>query len=388
MRADPYPTYQQLRQSHPVYHNPEDGRWYLSRHADVMAALRNPLLSSAGIEQHRQKYPQPIVQRALDSMALSMVHRDGPGHARLRSLVSKAFTPHAVEAMAGRIQEIVDQLLDAAAPHGRMDIIHDLAYPLPVVIIAEMLGLPTADRERIKQWADDMTAPSGGPSPQTLMTSARARSELVAYLAEIVAERRKQPRHDLLTALIQAKEVGDCLTDAELYSNVVLLVHAGNENTTNLMGNGMFALLRDADQLEKLIAAPELMESAVEEFLRYDAPMQFEMTPRVAREDVRFGDVTVPCGAGVVPLFGAANRDPDQFPDPDRLDIARSPNHHVTFGAGPHFCLGAPLARLEARIAVGSLLKRFPKVRLGPDPAESWGYFSMRALKSLPVLLS
>lgn len=388
MLADPYPVYRELRSTRPVYHYPADGKWYLSRYADVDAALRSPLMSSAGIDRLRQQYSHPALQPALDSMALSMVHTDAPVHTRLRGLVSKAFTPHTVAAMAARIQAIVDRLLDAVAPAGRMDVIHDLAYPLPVIVIAEMLGLPVEDRERLKRLCDEMTAPAGGPSGEALLASARARAELMAYFAEVVAQRRVQPRDDLLSGLTQATELGDRLSDAELYSNAVLLLHAGNENTTNLIGNGALALLRHPDQLQKLLATPQLIESAVEEFLRYDSPFQFEHTPRLTREDVRFGDVTVPRGAAVVLLLGAANRDPDQFPEPDRLDLTRAPNHHLAFGAGPHFCLGAALARLEARIALGSLLQRFPGFRLGTDPVEPHRYFFMRGLKTLPVIWS
>lgn len=388
MLADPYSVYREMRSRHPVYHHPADGRWYLSRYADVDAALRNPFLSSAGIDRLRLQYTNPALRAALDSMSLSMVHTDAPAHSRLRALVSKAFTPRAVEGMTARIQAVVDDLLDAVASKGGMDLIRDLAYPLPVLIIAEMLGLPIEDRDRIKQWSDDMTAPAGAGRPEALLASARARSELIAYLSAIIAQRRSQPQNDLLSALIQAEDQGNRLTDAELYSNAVLLVHAGNENTTNLIGNGAFALLSHRDQLHKLLESPALMETAVEEFLRFDSPFHFEHTPRLAREPLRFGDVTIPEGASVVVLFGAANRDPEQFPEPDRFDIARFPNHHLAFGAGPHFCLGAPLARLETKIALHTLLTRFPRIRLAPEPPEPLRYFFMRGFRSLPVVFS
>jgi cytochrome P450 len=387
MLADPYPTYHRLRSTHPIYHHAADGKWYLTRHADVATALRSPALSCAGTDQLRQRFPQPALQEAFDSMARSMAHTDPPAHTRLRGLVSKAFTPHAIEAMTNRIQEIVDRLLDAAAARGRMDVVHDLAVPLPLTVITEMLGVPAADVDRLKAWTATMAHIAGGPSAEAFMTAAQARREVIAYFSEIVVRRRRQPQNDLLSALVRAEEVDDRLTEAELYSNAILLLVAGNATTTSLIGTGTLALLRHPDQRRRLSEDPSLLESAGEEFLRYESPIQFEVTPRLARDDLHLGDVTIPRGAFVALLLGAANRDPAQFPEPDHLDITRTPNHHLAFGAGPHFCLGAPLARLEARIAFGTLLRQFPNLRLDDSPAEFLPYLHMRSLKTLPVLL-
>jgi pimeloyl-[acyl-carrier protein] synthase len=387
MLADPYPTYRHLHSTHPVYHHAADGKWYLSRHADVAAALRNPLLSSAGVEQLRQRFPQPAMREICESMTHSMAHSDGQTHTRLRGLVSKAFTPPAVEAMAPRIQAIADELLDAVAGRGRIDVMRDLAIPLPVIVIAEMLGVPAAEREQFKKWSDEMAAIAGSSKPETIAASLRARKEVAAYFAGVVAERRKQPRADLLSALALAEEAGDRLSDAELYSNATLLLIAGNETTTNLIGNGTLALLQHPDQLAKLIQAPALMASAVEELLRYESPVQFLITPRVTLAELLVGNVAIPKGSQVVLMLGAANRDPAEFPEPDLLDITRTPNHHLAFGAGPHFCLGAPLARLEVRITLGTLLRRFPRLRRAEGPVEFVGYAQFRGLKALPVVL-
>jgi len=385
--ADPYPTYHMMRSTRPVHHNAKDGKWYLTRHADVAAALRNPQISSAGVGQLSQRFPQPGLQKAFDSMSQSMIHCDPPAHTRLRGLVSKAFTPHAVEAMAGRIQGLVDDLLDQAARRGRMDIISDLAQPLPITVIDAMLGVPVEDQHRFRTWSDEMARTAGASSPEVFASAGRARAELAEYLGQLVAERRKEPREDLLTALVQASEQGDRLSDAELYSNATLLLVAGHETTTNLIGNGIWSLLRHPDQLQKLLENPSLLESAIEECLRYESPVQFPITPRVALHELQIGEVTVPKGSFLALLLGAANRDPAVFPHPDRFDVTRSPNHHLAFGAGPHFCLGAPLARLEARIAIRTLLQRFPRMGLADSAIEFKGYAHLRALKSLPVVL-
>ncbi|MBY0525099.1 MAG: cytochrome P450 [Gemmataceae bacterium] len=386
MLDDPYPTYHRMRSTHPIYHA-ADGKWYLTRYADVAAALRSPALSCAGTDQLRRAFPQPELQDAFDGMARGMMHTDPPAHTRLRGLVSKAFTPHAVEAMTGRIQSIVDRLLDNVVSRGRMDVVQDLAQPLPLLVIGDMLGIPPEDRERVKAWIEAMTRLGDVPSVETFMAAAATRREVVAYLVDLVAQRRQQPREDLLSALAQAEDMQDRLTDAELYSNAILLLVAGNATTSSLIGTGTLSLLQHPEQKQKLSDTPALMESAVEEFLRFESPLQLALTPRLAQEDLCLGETTVPRGAFVALLFGAANRDPAQFPDPDRLDITRSPNHHLAFGAGSHFCLGAPLARLEARIVFNTLLRRFPKLRREAGPVEFVRYPSMRALKTLPVLL-
>lgn len=387
MIQDPYPVYDRMRSDHPVYHHAADGKWYLTRHDDVAAAMRAPELSVAGVEHLRQQFAHADMKQALDSMELSMVHTDPPAHTRLRGLVSKAFTPHAVEARAPHIQKVVDELLDAVAGHGRMDVVKDFATLVPITVIAEMLGLPASLRQSFTQWGNDMRRVAGIPGPEDLAAAARARRELTACIAEVVAERRRQPRGDLLTALAQAEDQGDRLSEAELYANATLLVVAGYMTTAGLIGTGTLALLKHPEQRARLAENPALMEIAVEEMVRHESPIQFILTPRLAKGDLHIRETTIPKGAFVVLMLGAANRDPAQFREPGTFDIGRTPNHHLAFGAGPHFCLGAPLARLEARIAFTALLKRFPNMRLAEDPPVMVRSPHMRVLESLPVLL-
>ena len=388
MLADPYPTYHRLRTEDPVHWDAADGRWVLTRYADIAAVLRNPAASSdrAGAAA---KLAPASVRPLLAFRANSMINSDAPKHTRLRLLVSKAFTARAVEAMTANIQRLVDGFFDAVEPRGRMDVIADLAYPLPVTVIAEMLGVPPADRDQFKHWSDELAMLAGGggsPADLTLdeyQRIAKAFHDLTAYFAKVVAERRARPQNDLLSALARVEEAGDKLSEDELYANAVLLLVAGNETTTNLIGNGTLALLRHPDQLARLVADPALVPTAVEELLRYDSPVQF--TGRLLKEELTIGGKMLGAGQNVMVLLGAANRDPDQFADPGRLDVGRADNKHLAFGLGSHFCLGAQLARLEARVVFQTLLRRMPALRLeGPAP-EYRPHFNLRGLKCLPV---
>jgi cytochrome P450 len=385
MLADPYPTYRRLRTEDPIHWDPADSRWVLTRYTDIAAVFRNPAASSDRASAAAALAP-PSVRPLLAFRANSMINSDAPKHSRLRLLVSKAFTARAVEAMTAKIQRLVDGLLDAVQSTGRMDVIADLAYPLPVTVIAEMLGVPGEDRAQFKHWSDEMAMIAGSAADLKLNDYHRvttAFQELTAYFSRVVAERRVRPQADLLSALAQAEEGGDRLSGDELYANAALLLVAGNETTTNLIGNGTLALLRNPDQLARLIADPSLIPTAVEELLRFDSPVQF--TGRLLKDSVELGGKTLGSGQSVMLLLGAANRDPDQFPEPDRLDIGRPDNKHLAFGLGSHFCLGAQLARLEARIAFETLLRRMANLRLdGPLPVYR-PHFNLRGLKSLPV---
>jgi cytochrome P450 len=387
--ADPYPTYQRFRADDPVHWDGADERWVLTRYADVVAVLRSPAASSDRVQAERRLVPRSLRQ-LLEFRANSMLNCDAPKHSRLRLLVSKAFTPRAVEAMAGNVQRLVDGFLDAVQPRGRMDVIADLAYPLPVTVIAEMLGVPPEDRDRFKRWSDDLASIAGGSgSPtglgyQDYQRIATSYAEFTAYLGAVVAQRRAQPRNDLLSALAQAEEAGDRLNEDELYANATLLLVAGHETTTNLIGNGTLALLRHPDQLARLKADPSLVPTAVEELLRYDSPVQF--TTRLLKDDLTIGGKLLRGGQMVLLLLGAANRDPEHFTDPDRLDVGRADNKHLAFGLGSHFCLGAPLARLEGRIVFETLLRRLPGLRLDGAAPEYREHFNLRGLKALPVV--
>jgi cytochrome P450 len=321
-------------------------------------------------------------------VANRMVFTDPPQHTRLRRLTCTAFTPHVIEGMRDHIQAVVDGFLDRAQEQGRMDLIADLAFPLPATIIAELLGVPPADRDRLKQWSDAfILIISSDPHAIPVAVferAARAADELTAYFRAIVDQRRAAPRHDLLTMLEQAQEAdGSRLSDDELFATANILMVAGHETTTNLIGNGTLALLRHPDQLQKLRDDPSLLPSAVEELLRYDSPVQ--AVYRVAAEDLELAGRQVRKGQVVHLVLGAANRDPAHFPDPDRLDVTRSPGRHLAFGQGPHFCLGSPLARLEAGIALRSLLDRFPDLRPAADRVTFHPNPSLRGLTALPL---
>jgi pimeloyl-[acyl-carrier protein] synthase len=379
--ADPYPTYHRLRAEDPVHHSPL-GFWVLTRYEDVVAVLRDPRFAKEAIAA--------VVAARLGrapAAPLSMLDRDPPDHTRLRSLVSKAFTPRVVEALRPHIQKIVDSLLDRVAGANAMDLIEDFAYPLPVIVICEMLGVPFEDHERFKQWGLDIARGLDSillpPDSDVARRSDAARSALTAYFRELIAERRASPRADLLSGLIAAEEVGDRLREDELLATCILLLVAGHETTVNLIGNGTLALLRHRDQLRRLRKDPGLIASAVEELFRYDGPVQ--RTARVSGEDVAIAGRTIAKGELVMPFIGAADRDPAQFPDPDRLDIARTDNRHIAFGWGIHFCLGAPLARLEGQIALNTLVRRLPKLALATDKPEYRESLTLRGLSTLPV---
>jgi hypothetical protein len=387
MLQDPYPTYHRLRSDDPVHWDAADGRWVLTRYDDIATVLRSPAASSDRSSALAALAPTSV-RPLLAFRANSMLNTDAPKHTRLRALVTKAFTARAVEVMTEKIERLVDGFLDAVQARGRMDVIADLAYPLPVTVIADMLGVPPEDRDQFKRWSDDLALLAGSSSTSDMTLDqfhriAQAFQDLTAYFARIVAERRVQPRDDLLSALAQAEEAGDRLSADELYANAALLLVAGNETTTNLIGNGTLALLRNPGQLARLTADPSLIPTAVEELLRFDSPVQF--TVRVLTDEISLGGKSLRSGQMVLLLIGAANRDPEHFADPDRLDVTRTDNKHLAFGLGSHFCLGAPLARLEARVAFQTLLRRMPGLRLdGPEPRYR-PHFNLRGLTALPV---
>jgi cytochrome P450 len=381
--ADPYQTYHRLRATDPVHHSPLCF-WVLTRYEDVVAVLRDPRLAKeaiASVVAARFGVEVPV------GMRLSMLDRDPPDHTRLRGLVSKAFTPRVVEALRPHIQQIVDGLLERVEPAGSMDLIEEFAYPLPVVVICEMLGVPVEDHERFKGWSLEIARSLDlilqPPDSDLARRSVEARHALTDYFRGLIAERRASPRADMLSALIAAEEAGDRLSEQELMATCILLLVAGHETTVNLIGNGTLALLRHPDELRRLRENPLLIGSAVEELLRYDGPVQ--RTARIPSAAVTIGGRTIEAGEMVMPFIGAADRDPAHFPDPDRLDIARSDNRHIAFGLGIHFCLGAPLARLEGQIAINTLVRRLPKLALATDRPEYRQSLTLRGLKTLPV---
>ncbi|HEV7129901.1 MAG TPA: cytochrome P450 [Ktedonobacterales bacterium] len=386
---DPYPFYRRLREADPVHRDAVDG-WVLTRHADVVAALREPRMSAERANLTTDWLPESLqatLAPAVRAFMRQILFLDPPDHTRLRGLVSRAFTPRAVEAMRARIQAAVNEMLDPLEGAAQADIIRDLAFPLPVRVIADMLGIPMADQGQFTQWTFDLGALiGGGDLPFERMVSAlQGVTALMDYFRQAMAEHRAHPRDDLLQALIAAEDRGDVLDEDELLGNCMLLLAAGHGTTTHLIGNGMLALLRHPEQMRRLRDDPSLAVSAVVEFLRYDGPVQ--MTSRLANADLELGGRRIATGENVVMLLGAANRDPEQFPDPDRLDLTRAENRHVAFGHGIHYCLGAPLAYLEGQIAIPTLLRRFPALRLASDPPVRGPGTVFRGLHALPVAL-
>jgi cytochrome P450 len=386
MIPDPYSVYRRLRETEPVYWDPASSSWVLTRYADVVAALHDPRLASGRAGAMQEQAGKPGLERLFDFIGRMMPVTDPPLHTRLRGLVSKGFTPHAVELLGPFIESAVDQLLDHVADRRRMDMIRDFAFPLPAKVICQLLGAPVADVDRLKQLSDDLflflKGAVAAATDAEFRTSLRAADELTAYFQPLVAQRRQEPRADLISALVRAEEEGSRLTDEEVCANASLMLQAGHESTTNLIGNGTLALLRFPDEWRRLRDDPALVSQAVEELLRYEAPIHY--VQRQAAEELTIGGKVVRRGQLVSLMLGAANRDPEQFPDPDGLDITRSPNKHLSFGQGHHFCLGAPLVRLEGRLAFSALLRRMPDLRLA-GPAEYQENFNLRGLKELQV---
>jgi cytochrome P450 len=389
-RDDPYPCYRRLREIDPIHRSKLFGGSIVTRYRDIEAILRDPRFGSD--DRTRPTY-QKNVERGMKEGILespdegftgSMLRTDPPDHTRLRSLVSRAFTPRTVQSLRPRIEEIVDEQLDRAQAAGRMELIGDLAYPLPVIVIAEMLGIPTEDRDRFKHWSDEAIRTVGMSTDEDARRSMKAQRELKAYLEPILAQRRREPREDLISALVAAEEQGDKLTTDEVFSTIILLLVAGNETTTNLIGNGIMALMEAPRQMQLLQDDPSLIEGAIEELLRFDSPVQF--TSRHPSEDVEYAGHVLKAHEEVALILAAGNRDPEQFEEPDRLDIGRIDTHHLSFSHGIHYCLGAPLARLEGAVAISALVQRFPNMRPAGRPQRGENLL-LRGFSTLPIAL-
>lgn len=386
-KSNPFPTFAQMRANAPIYPHAApsgDTIWYITRYQDVLAVLKD---TERFVKDIRNVKPQeksgtaPGIHQAINQ---NMLFADAPDHTRLRALVNLAFTPRRVSQMAPRIQAVADELLDKVQAQGRMDLIADYALPLPIIVIADMLGIPPEERDDVFDWSQAIIAP--GRHGLTFRARRRKVRAFVEYLRGLFADRQQQPRDDLTTALVQAEQEGDKLTEAELSSMVALLFVTGHETTVNLIGNGMLALLRHPDQLALLKSNPALIDSAIEELLRYDGPVETSTT-RWAREDVELHGQQIKRGDIVRVVLTSANRDPACCPHADQLDVTRTEQHHLAFGHGIHYCLGAPLARLEGRIAVETLLRRMPTLRLAVpvDELEWHSGVLFRGLEALPV---
>ncbi|MEJ2291970.1 MAG: cytochrome P450 [Deinococcales bacterium] len=374
---DPYPSYARLREQDPVCFVESLGAWLATRYEDVKLVLTDPRFGKQGAP------PVNPLAQTIGDLPPSMLFLDPPDHTRLRALVNKAFTPRVVHDLRPRIEGISASLLDDAAGQGGMDVVQDFAFPLPAMVIAELLGVPTTDRERFKAWTVRVAQSlDGTQSEDVKREGVHAMQELADYFAALVARRRSHPRDDLVSALVGVEAAGERLGSGELLSMCVILLGAGHETTTNLIANGVLALLEHPRQMRIVREAPDRIEDAIEELLRYDSPVQRVL--RVARAPVDLAGQGIDAGQIVFASIAAANRDPAVFEDPDRLDVTRHPNPHLAFSRGIHFCLGAPLARLEGAVAFSTLLQRFGRLQLD-GAVERSPNTVLRGLRHLPV---
>lgn len=381
LQRNPFPMYQMMRESQPVMYVEPMKVWMVFRYDDVRTVLSDHARFSSQLGRGRGPGGAPPPN---SSVAGSLIVNDPPRHTQLRGLINRAFTPRTVTAMKPRIEAIAAELLDAVADTGRLDLVGDFAYPLPVIVIAEMLGIPAADRAKFKLWSDEVVASAdtifGGEASQARETD----QEMYAYFRAIIAERRQQPREDLISMLLAAETDGEKLSEADVLSFCWLLLVAGNETTTHLIANAVLTLLEHPESLARVQADPALLPSAIEEALRFRSPVQFMF--RTTTVDVELGGQTIPANSFVVASIGSANRDEAQFGEPERFDITRDPNPHIAFGLGVHFCLGAPLARLEARVALEAILGRLPGLhRVDDAELEPARGFIIHGVKSLPL---
>ncbi|HLZ60185.1 MAG TPA: cytochrome P450 [Ktedonosporobacter sp.] len=391
---NPYPFYAQLRAQGPLSQVAWRGgnMWLVTSYDDAITILKDPRLTmdwhKVAPAESRQASAGANLPRYTPLMGKpNLLNTDPPDHARLRALVSKAFTPRMVEQLRPRVQQITDELLDAVQAQGTMDLIADFAYPLPITVILDMLGIPATHRQQFRTWTQTLVQSQAiSQTPGQEAAGQAAEQEFITYIKTLLNSKRAHPGNDLTSGLVQAEEHGDTLSEDELIAMILLLITAGHETTATLIANGMLALLEDAEQMQLLRAHSHLLASAIEELLRYTAPVSLS-SPRWALEDIPLHGKVIHKGEMVRCALLAVDTDPQQFPDPTVLNILRQENAHLAFGKGIHFCLGAPLARLEGQIAIETLLRRFPDLRLAHDPAQLvWkDAGSLRSLASLPV---
>jgi len=383
--ANPYPLYRRLRMEDPVHWDRFLQTWVVTRYADVIRVLHT-------FSADRTPTPEQLTAMGLSAlnpiakvMVKQMLFMDAPAHTRLRGLASVAFTPGRVARLREHIQCIADQLLDRVQGRGSMDVIADFAAPLPAIVTAEMLGVPTADHEKLKTWSADFAEMLGNfqHNPDRIPRVLASTNRLVDYFENAIAEMRERPRDGLIHSFMTAEIDGDRLTSEEIVANCIVTMVGGQETTTNLIGNGLLTLLRNPEQLAQLRDDPNLIQPGVEELLRFESPSQH--TGRIAREDVEIGGRQIRKGQAVMAIMAAANRDPERFPDPDRLILDRTDNRHVAFGWSSHFCFGAPLARIEGQIAFATLLRRLPNLALVSDRLIWRNNSGLRGLTTLPV---
>jgi len=385
--ANPYPLYSRLRREAPVHWDPYLHAWIVTRYDDVITVLTRFSAERAPSPEYFEALGAPEVAPIAKVMIKQMLFRDGPAHSRLRKLAGGAFMPARVRVLRDHIQEIAARLVAdiQARGNGRFDLLADFAEPLPAIVTAEMLGVPTEDHVKLKNWSATFAEMLGNfqHNPDRLPGVLEAVECLTAYFQEAIHAQRKQPREGLIDTLLNSEENGDRLSDEEVIANCIVTMVGGLETTTNLIGNGMLSLLRNPEQLRRLRAEPELMPVAVEELLRYESPSQH--TARLAPEETTLGGKAIRKRQAVIAVMAAGNRDPERFPDPDRLDFDRPDNRHLAFGWAAHFCFGAPLARIEGQIAFDTLLRGFPELWMTDEPLVWRENLGLRGLKSLPL---
>ncbi|MFF3557416.1 cytochrome P450 [Streptomyces tsukubensis] len=388
--ADPYPAYERLRADGRVHWFEPTRQWLVPHYADVSALLRDRRLGRTYLhrfshEEFGRTAPPPEHEPFHTLNDNGILDLEAPDHTRIRRLVTKAFTPRTVAALEPTVRRLAAELVAGLKKDGGGDLLADIAEPLPVAVIAEMLGIPEPDRYLLRPWSADICGMFElNPSEETARKAVTASVEFSAYLRTLIAQRRTDPGEDLISALIAAYDEGDRLSEQEMISTCVLLLNAGHEATVNTTANGWWTLFRHPEQLAALRADHALLPTAVEELMRFDTPLQ--MFERWVLDDIEIGGTVVPRGAELALLFGSANRDPERFDDPDRLDLSRTDNPHITFGAGIHFCLGAPLARIELAASFGELLREAPTMHLAGEPEWKPGYV-IRGVHALPVEL-
>jgi len=386
--ADPYPLYERLRREDPVHWDPYLHSWVVTRYADVVTVLRD--FSAA-----RTPTPEQLTAIGLSKltplarvMVKQMLFLDPPSHSRIRGLAACAFTPARVSALKDRIQQLANQLLDKVAPSGRMDVLADFAEPLPAIVTSELFGVSAEFALQLKTWSAKFAEMLGNfqHNPDRIPSMLDTIENLTEFFRKAVQDQKKKPCPGLVHSLVKAEVEGDRLTEEEIIANCIITLVGGLETTTNLIGNGILTLLRHRDDMQRLRNDPALIVSAVEELLRYESPSQH--TARLAPADIQLGGKTIRKRQAVIAVMGAGNRDPERFPDPNRLDLARRDNRHLAFGWAAHFCFGAPLARLEGQIAFATLLKRFPKLALESRPITWRENLGLRGLTALHVKLA
>ena len=394
-KADPYPTYKALRSEQPLCRRVNaDGKaiWFVTRYADVAAILRDHTRFVKNVQQTMtpaERAALPPTPELIHLLSNHMLNLDPPDHTRLRSLVSKAFTATVVNRMAERIQRMADALVDKVQARSAMDLIDDFAYPLPINVIADLLGIPLRDQGRFRQWSQAFVTPSVNVLRNTkkAQKAKRLMEDFTGYMGALFAQRRAQPQADLISALLQTEEAGDKLREEELFSMLILLIVAGHETVVDLISNGVLALLQHPDQLQLLQQQPARLDAAIEEIVRYDGPVE-RATVRFAAQDVAMDGHLIQRGDAVNLILAAADRDPAQFANPDQFEIDRANNRHLGFGLGVHYCLGAPLGRLEGKIAISTLFRRLPNLRLAvPLDTLRWRKVPiLRGLQHMPVV--